>query len=49
MCDLREVTKGFTVKGRPENALNMGALETSSQALLLAALKGNNTVYLLVT
>ncbi|KAL5247093.1 hypothetical protein ACHWQZ_G019081 [Mnemiopsis leidyi] len=48
-CDMREVTQGFVTCERPENAKPMGNLETASQALLLAALKGDNaaTVYLL--
>ena len=37
---MREVTKGFSVRERAEDAKPMGALETSSQALFLAALKG---------
>lgn len=49
MCDMREVTKGFSVRERAEDAKPMGALETSSQALFLAALKGDHAavVYLL--
>ena len=39
-CDMREVTQGFVTCNRPEDAKPMGNLETASQALLLAALKG---------
>jgi len=48
-CDMREVTQGFETCDRPVDAKPMGNLETASQALLLAALKGDNaaTVYLL--
>ena len=37
---MREVTQGFVTCNRPEDAKPMGNLETASQALLLAALKG---------
>ena len=37
---MREVTQGFVTCQRPEDAKPMGNLETASQALLLAALKG---------
>ena len=37
---MREVTQGFVTCDRPGDAKPMGNLETASQALLLAALKG---------
>ena len=37
---MREVTKGFVTLDRASDAGPMGTLETASQALLLAALKG---------
>ena len=40
MVDMREVTKGFEVRDRPAEAAPKGALETASEALLLAAIKG---------
>ena len=41
---MREVTQGFVTCNRPEDAKPMGNLETASQALLLAALKGKLTI-----
>ena len=45
MCDLREVTKGFAVKERDATVGPKGALETASQAMLVAALKGTGDVH----
>jgi len=42
LCDLREVTKGFVVREREATVGPKGVLETASQAMLLAALKGDS-------